>query len=73
MSTYLSLHYHIVFSTKYREPWLAAEIRHQLHEYLGGTVLGLGGETSGVGGVADHVHLLVLCHFWNGGYAVLNG
>ena len=59
MSTYLSLHYHIIFSTKDREPWLAPNMRAKVHEYLGGVVIGLGGETHGVGGTGDHVHLLV--------------
>jgi putative transposase len=30
-----------------------------LHEYLGGTINGLGGFAQQIGGVADHVHLLV--------------
>ncbi len=58
-STFLALHYHIVFSTKDRSPWIADTWRERLHEYLGGTVNGLGGFSQGVGGVADHVHLLV--------------
>jgi REP element-mobilizing transposase RayT len=58
-STYLSLHYHLVFSTKHREATIAAEWRDRLHEYLGGTIRGLGGFPEGVGGTADHVHLLV--------------
>ena len=58
-STYASLHYHIVFATKDRRPFIKDEWRDRLHEYLGGTVNGLGGFTQGVGGVADHVHLLV--------------
>ncbi|MBA3483952.1 MAG: IS200/IS605 family transposase [Pirellulales bacterium] len=58
-STFLSLHYHLVFSTKHREPTIAASWRDRLHEYLGGTIRGLGGFSEGVGGVADHVHLLV--------------
>ena len=58
-STHLSLHYHIVFGTKDREPTILPAWRHQLHEYLGGIVRGLGGFPEGVGGVADHVHLLV--------------
>ena len=33
--------------------------RSRLHEYLGGTVNGLDGQTLGVGGTADHVHLMV--------------
>jgi REP element-mobilizing transposase RayT len=58
-STHLSLHYHLVFSTKNREPWIADSWIERLHDYLGGTVNGLGGFSQGVGGVADHVHLLV--------------
>ena len=58
-STHLSLHYHIVFGTKDREPSILPAWRHELHEYLGGSVRGLGGFPEGVGGVADHVHLLI--------------
>ena len=58
-STYLSLHYHLVFGTKHREATIAAAWRTRLHDYLGGTIRGLGGFPQGVGGVADHVHLLV--------------
>ena len=58
-STYLSLHYHLVFATKHREPIIDQAWRFRLHEYLGGTIGGLGGFSEGVGGVADHVHLLV--------------
>ena len=58
-STFLSLHYHIVFSTKERRPFLRDSWRGKMHEYLGGTVRGLGGIPEAVGGVADHVHLLV--------------
>lgn len=58
-STYLSLHYHLVFGTKHREALMAPEWRTRLHDYLGGTIRGLGGFPEGVGGVADHVHLLV--------------
>lgn len=58
-STHLSLHYHLVFGTKNREPFIAGEWRSRLHEYLGGTISGLGGLPQRVGGVADHVHLLI--------------
>ena len=58
-STYLSLHYHIVFSTKDRLPSISSEWRSRLHQYIGGVVKGLGGVPQAVGGVADHVHLLV--------------
>src|SRR5262245_100787 len=58
-STYLSLHYHVVFGTKDRRPTISEAWQQRLHEYLGGTVHGLQGFSQGVGGVSDHVHLLV--------------
>ncbi len=58
-STYLSLHYHLVYGTKNREPLILPQWRSRLHEYLGGTISGLGGYPRGIGGVSDHVHLLV--------------
>ncbi|MGA2617206.1 MAG: IS200/IS605 family transposase [Thermoguttaceae bacterium] len=58
-STYLSLHYHLVFGTRNRESSIESSWRSRLHEYLGGTISGLGGFPQGVGGTADHVHLLV--------------
>jgi putative transposase len=58
-STYLSLHYHIVFGTKNREPSIDTIWRTRLHEYLGGTARGLGAYPEIVGGVVDHVHLLI--------------
>ena len=60
-STFYSLHYHIVFSTKDRRPLIRSEWRARLHHYLGGTVRGLGGVAETVGGVGDHVHLLASC------------
>lgn len=59
MSTYVSLHYHIAFSTKRRQRWIEPSWEARLHEYLGGTVRGLAGFPQGIGGVEDHVHLLV--------------
>jgi putative transposase len=58
-STFLSLHYHVVFSTKQRELLVRDGWRARLHEYLGGVVRGLGARSEMVGGMADHVHLLV--------------
>ena len=58
-STFLSLHYHLVFSTKARMPLIAFEWRNRFHDYLGGIVRGLNGIPEAIGGVADHVHLMV--------------
>lgn len=58
-STHLSLHYHIVFSTKDRRPQIADQWCSRLHEYLGGLVRAADAVPECVGGVADHIHLLV--------------
>ena len=58
-STYYSLHYHWVCSTKHRRPLLRAEWRLRFHQYLGGTIRGLEGVPLKVGGLQDHVHLLI--------------
>lgn len=57
--TYTSLHYHVIFGTKDRVPFLQTSWRARLHEYLGGVVSGLGAQPQGIGGVADPVHLLL--------------
>ena len=58
-STHLSLHYHLVFSTKDRVPLIVPAWRERLHAFLGGVVNQLDGIPEAIGGVADHVHLLV--------------
>ena len=58
-STHTSLHYHLVFSTRGRAPWIRADIRERVHGYLGGVIRGHDGTPLEVGGVADHVHLVV--------------
>ncbi|NSW58168.1 MAG: IS200/IS605 family transposase [Armatimonadetes bacterium] len=56
---YSSLHYHIVFSTKDRRPWLAdAGARSRLWDYIGGILKNIGCIPLRVGGTADHVHVL---------------
>lgn len=59
MSTFLSLHYHVVFSTKNRLPLIEDSWRIRFHAFLGGVVSQLGGVPESVGGVSDHVHLLM--------------
>jgi putative transposase len=58
-STHLSLHYHIVFGTKNHEPMIQAAWRGKLHAYLGGIIRTADGNPESIGGVSDHVHLLI--------------
>jgi putative transposase len=58
-STHLSLHYHLVFSTKNRAPLITEKWRERLHAYLGGVVRNVDGVPEAIGGVSDHMHLLI--------------
>ena len=57
--TYSKLHFHVVFSTKNRRPSIQHQWRGRLHDYIGGVIRGLGGQSLTVGGVRDHVHILM--------------
>ncbi len=50
---------HCVFSTQKRVPVLTSEIRTRLWPYLGGIARDHGMKALAIGGVADHVHLLL--------------
>ncbi len=58
-SSHISSNFHLVFSTKERLPLITVEWRERLHAYLGGIVKGMEAMPLAIGGVADHVHLLV--------------
>ncbi len=53
---------HLIFSTKHREPLIRQEIRPRLHAYIVGILDNLKSPSLQTGGVADHVHSLVLLH-----------
>jgi len=58
-NTYSSLHYHIFFSTKRRERWIKLEIAERLWAYLGGIARQKEMTALKVGGIEDHVHLVL--------------
>jgi putative transposase len=58
-STYSSLIYHIIFGTKHREPLITPQLRGELHPYLAGILRGQDGLLLEVGGMPDHVHLVI--------------
>jgi len=59
MGSYSQLTYHIVFGTKFRRNSIHPEIADQLYEYVGGTIRSQNGHLIQIGGVEDHLHLLV--------------
>lgn len=58
-NTYSSLNIHYVFSTKNRESWRDQAIRERLWAFMGGIARENGMVAQCIGGVADHVHLLI--------------
>ncbi|MCO6044151.1 IS200/IS605 family transposase [Aeoliella sp. ICT_H6.2] len=58
-STFTCLDYHVVFSTKYRKPSIQEALRQELYQYLGGIVRAEHGCLREIGGMPDHLHLLV--------------
>jgi REP element-mobilizing transposase RayT len=58
-NTYTSLHYHIVFSTKNRELWIRPDVEQRVWAYLGGIAKQNRIKPLQIGGIEDHVHLLL--------------
>ncbi len=57
--TYTKLIYHLIFSTKHREPLIAPRLRAELHPYIGGILRDQDGHLLEVGGTPDQLHLLI--------------
>jgi len=57
--SYVSSYYHCVFSTKERRPLIPPQLQERLWPYLGGIARQNEMKAIEIGGVADHVHLLL--------------
>ncbi len=55
--SYVNLLYHVVFSTRGREPLIVEALQPRLYAYIGGIVRKQGGVPLAVNGTEDHVHL----------------
>ncbi len=62
--TYSCILFHIVFSTKHRRPEITPELEARLYDYMGGIIKNKGGILYEIGGMPDHVHILMR---WNTG------
>jgi REP element-mobilizing transposase RayT len=58
--SYLNILVHVVFSTKERRKLIAVEKQDELWRHLTGTGKNLGFSVLAVGGISDHVHLLIV-------------
>jgi REP element-mobilizing transposase RayT len=54
--------YHIIFSTKNREPMIQKSFQDNLYAYIGGIIRDRKGALIEIGGIADHIHILAKLH-----------
>ena len=57
--TFSNIVLHIVFGTKNRQRLITTDLRPRIYKYMGGIIRQSGGALYEIGGLADHVHLLV--------------
>ena len=57
--TFCQLHYHLVWSTKNREPLILPSFQKRLYEYIHAIFKEKKCYTVKIGGMADHIHILV--------------
>ena len=57
--SYISAHFHCVFSTKERRPLIIPELRDRLWPFLGGIARQNKMKAIEIGGVEDHIHILL--------------
>ena len=57
--TFTSLHYHVIFSTKGREPWLRLDMQERVWAYVGGIARQNQLRPLLIGGREDHIHVLL--------------
>ena len=58
-NTFTSLHYHVIFSTTNREPWIRPDIESRVWSYLGGIARENDMKAILIGGIENHIHLLL--------------
>ncbi|MBN2505881.1 MAG: IS200/IS605 family transposase [Verrucomicrobia bacterium] len=58
-NTFTSLHYHMIFSTKHRQRWILPNIEQRVWAYMGGIAKQNELHACLIGGVEDHVHILL--------------
>src|SRR4051794_26088880 len=58
-NTWSQLLVHTVFSTKRRTPVITKDFQQRLYDFMGGIVRDLDASVYAIGGMPDHVHILI--------------
>jgi REP element-mobilizing transposase RayT len=59
MGSFARLTYHVVFGTKFRRKSIHEDFKETLYQYIGGIIKNRKGVLIQIGGIEDHVHLLL--------------
>jgi putative transposase len=57
-ASFTNLLFHIIFSTKNREPLIRESFRDELEKYITGIIRNEEGTLLGIGGMPDHLHII---------------
>lgn len=52
-------YFHLIWSTKNRVPFIEGEMQKRLYSYLGGIIKNHKGKLIEIGGMSDHIHMLL--------------
>jgi len=58
--SYINLNYHLVFSTKQRQPFITNEMMSRLAPYIGGIIRQMDGQLIIANGPEDHLHIAAI-------------
>lgn len=58
-NTFSKIYLHVVFSVKGRQNLIQKQWKDELHKYMCGIVTGKNQKVYAIGGVADHIHILI--------------
>lgn len=57
--TFTNLIFHVIFSTKHRTPVILNNFKDELYAYIGGIAKGEGALLICIGGMSDHIHMMI--------------
>ena len=59
MGTFTKLSYHVVFGTKFRRKTIQSDFSERMYEFIGGIIRRQKGVLFEIGGIEDHIHILL--------------
>ncbi|MBR9920193.1 MAG: IS200/IS605 family transposase [Bacteroidetes bacterium] len=57
--TYSQIQIHVVFAVRFRQPLISPDWEERLHKYITGVIQNRGQKVLAIGGMPDHLHVLI--------------